>query len=427
MRPSLTALALAGLLAGAAACRPGGSAATLAVAAADTAIVSRSIEFFEERLAADSNNYLIAGRLAGRYMVRFGLAADTRDVARAEVLARRLTTLAPDRAGALSRLSGVLLTQHKFAESLAAARAAVEAEPRDEDARGALFDASLASGAYSEAQTALRAMRPGSLATLVRRAQWLDATGHATGARETMERVCGKLEQSAARPSTVAWCLTELAGMVHRERGPEAAWAVLDRAVAIQPGYRGAVEQQAHLAAARNDWGTAHRLYRGIAVDAHPDLYLRLAEVAGRLRREDERSAWEQRFLQVVTPAEKEALFGPELALFLTERNGAGDRAAALAIAEREIARRPTIESLDLLAWVRYRRGEPREALAASDRALSIGGASPTLEYYRGRILQALGRPADAEPLLRRAKAQRSLLPPHARLEVERKSAGSRR
>jgi tetratricopeptide (TPR) repeat protein len=302
----------------------------------------------------------------------------------------------------------------------------VAAEPGDEDARGALFDATLASGAYREAEAALHAMRPASLATLVRRAQWLDATGHATGARETMDRVCRRLEQSAARPSTVAWCLTELAGMVHRERGPEAAGAVLARAVQVQPGYRGAVEQQAHLAAARGDWTTAYRLYRAIAVDAHPDLYLRLTEVAGRMGRDNERSAWEKRFLEVVSQPEKEALFGPELALFLVERNGPGDGAAALAIVEREIVRRPTIESLDLLAWVHYRRGEAEAALAASDRALAAGSPSPALEYHRGRILQALGRPAEAEPLLRRAEEHRSLLPPHARRDVERRSIGAK-
>ncbi|MGH7578580.1 MAG: tetratricopeptide repeat protein, partial [Gemmatimonadales bacterium] len=337
----------------------------------------------------------------------------------------RLTTLAPDRAAAMSRLSGVLLTQHKFVESLAAARAAVAADPGDEDARGALFDATLASGAYQEAEAALRAMRPGSLAALVRRAQWLDATGRATGARETMERVCRQLEESATPPSTIAWCLTELAGLVHRERGPDAAGPVLDRAVSVQPGYRGAVERMADLAASRNNWITAYRLYLRIAVDAHPDLYLRLAEMARRLGREEERGRWERRFLDVVSHPDQEALYGAELALFLAERNGPGDGAAALAIAKREVARRPTIESFDVLAWVHYRRGDPVAALAASDRALAAGGPSPAIEYHRGRILQTLGRPEEAEPFMRRAQQQRSLLPSHARPSVELTSAGA--
>jgi tetratricopeptide (TPR) repeat protein len=423
MRSSLLGLAVAGLLTGQAACGRGGSAD---FAAADTSIVSRSIEFFETRLAADPSNYLAAGHLVGRYLTRFGLAADLGDVERAEALARRLTTFAPDRAAAMSRLAGVLLTQHKFAESLAAARAAVAADSGDEDARGALFDATLASGAYGEAETALRAMRPGSLATLVRRAQWLDATGHATGAREAMDRVCRRLEQSAARPATVAWCLTELAGLVHRERGPEAAGAVLERAMKVQPGYRGAVERMAQLAASREDWPTAYRLYRQIAADAHPDLYLRLSEAAGRLRREEERLAWQRQFLAIVVRPEKEALFGPELALFLAERNAPGDGAAALAIAEREIVRRPTVESYDLLAWVHYRRGELEAALAASNRALAIGAPSPGMEYHRGRILQALGRTAEATSLIRRAEAEPSLLPPHARLDMARRPAWTR-
>jgi tetratricopeptide (TPR) repeat protein len=424
MRSGLLRVAAVGLLAGPTACGARGTADF--AAAADTSIVSRSIEFLETRLAADPNNYLAAGHLVGRYLTRFGLAADAGDVERAEALARRLTTLAPDHAAAMSRLSGVLLTQHKFAESLAAARAAVAADSGDDDARGALFDATLASGAYDEAEATLRTMRPGSLATLVRRAQWLDATGHAAGAREGMDRACRRLEQSAARPATVAWCLTELAGLVHREWGPEAAGPVLERALRVQPGYRGAVERMAHLAASREDWPAAYRLYRQIAADAHPDLYLRLSEAAGRLRREDERLDWQRRFLAIVSRPEKEALFGAELALFLAERNEPGDRAAALAIAGREIVRRPTVESYDLLAWVHYRRGELNEALAASSRALDLGAPSPGMEYHRGRILHALGRTAEGQSLIQRAETQPSLLPPHARLDRARRPAGAR-
>lgn len=414
----------AALVVSAAACRPG-AAPDGAVSAADTSLVSQSIAFFEARLAADPNNYPVAERLAGRYMLRFGLAADNGDVERAEALARRLTTLAPDRAAALSRLAGVLLARHKFAESLAAARAAVAADPGDEDARGALFDATLASGSLREAEEALGAMRPGALATLVRRSQWLAATGQAVGARETMERVCRALERSASRPPTVAWCLTELADLLHQERGPDAAQAVLRRALEAQPGYRGAVEQLAGLAAAAGEWQAADRGYRQIAADAHPDLYLRLAEVARRLGRESDRVRWEQRFLDVAAPAENEALYGPELALYLAERNAPGDGAAALAIARREMARRPTAESLDLLAWIHYRREEPEAALAASDRAISVGGPSAAMTYHRGRILEALGRRAEADSLIRSAADQASLLPPHARLDLERRSGAT--
>ncbi len=423
MRRGPARILAAALAAAAAACRPGGPAADRVSTAADTSIVSRSIVFFETRLAADSNNYLVAGRLATRYLTRFGLAADLGDLARAEALARRLAVLSPDRAAALSRLSGVLLAGHQFAGALAAAREAVAADPGDEDARGAVFDAALAGGRYQEAEDALAAMRPGSLGTLVRRAYWLDQTGQVRGARESMDRVCRRLEESAAPPATVAWCLTELAGLVHQESGERGAEAILRRAVRVQPGYRGAIESLADLALVRGEWETAYPLYRRIAAAAHPDLYLRLGEVAAKLGRSAEREAWHRRFVEATTKPDREALFGAELALFLLERNAPGDRDSALAIARREIVRRPTGQSHDLLAWVHLRRGEAEPALVASDRAMALGSPSPGHQYHRGRILEALGRGGEAKALLRAAEEQRSLLPPHARLDAEHRSA----
>ncbi|MFN2383484.1 MAG: tetratricopeptide repeat protein, partial [Gemmatimonadota bacterium] len=84
----------------------------------------------------------------------------------------------------------------------------------------------------------------------------------------------------------------------------------------------------------------------------------------------------------------------------------------------REVVRRPTIESWDALAWVHHRRGELTEALAASDRALAWGSPSPTIEYHRARILEALGRPREAAPWLERATADPGLLDPSARIDL---------
>ncbi|HUF36223.1 MAG TPA: tetratricopeptide repeat protein [Gemmatimonadales bacterium] len=423
MRSLLAGSAAVALL-GLAACGPGTREGALA--AADTSIVSLSIAFFEARLAADPNNYPVAGRLAARYLVRFGLGADPRDAIRAEALARRLTTLAPDRAEALGRLSGVLLTRHRFAEAVAVAREAVAADSGEQDAHAALFDASLASGDYAAAEAALATLRPGTLAGLLRRAQWLDHTGHTRGARYAMERACRRLEASASPPAAVAWCRTELAGLVHQELGPEAAAAELRQALRVLPGYRGAVEQSAHLAAARGNWDAAYRMYRRIATDAHPDLYLRLAESAGRLGRAGERGEWEGRFLRVASEPDQEALFGADLAWYLARRNRPGDRAAALALARREVGRRPTGASHDLLARVHLRHGEPEAALAASDRALALGGSSPAVQYHRGLILRALGRLEESRALLAEAGKQPSLLPPHAWLEEDPEVAGPR-
>jgi tetratricopeptide (TPR) repeat protein len=395
--------------------RPGGLATA---EEADTTITSRSIAYFEKRLVSNPDNYMVKGRLASRYVLRFGTGADPADVARAEALARDLVRTAPDRGAALSRLSGVLLMQHKFGPALDAAREALALDTLAQDAQGAWFDAALAVGRYGAAETALTRLRPGALAAQVRRAQWLDASGKNEAAYESFDRICRQLERSGVRPPVLAWCLTQLAAVEHSRRGPAAAAALWRHALRVQPGYRGALEGLAGLAAARGQWSQAAEVYDQIAVEAHPDLYLRAAEAAAAQGLRTRAQRYERRFLAVAGRRENEALFGEVLALFYAERGGAEGRDTALALAQRDVKRRPTIESYDVLSWVRYRRGELVQALAASDQARRWGSPTPTMDYHRARILEALGRRREAAPFLERALAHGTLLAPHARQDL---------
>jgi tetratricopeptide (TPR) repeat protein len=381
-------------------------------AAGDTTITSQSITYFESRLARDPGNYMVAGRLVNRYILRFGTGARMEDIARAEALARELART-QDKAPALARLSNVLLMQHKFSEAAATARDAVAADSLNQDALGALADALLASGQYAEGEAALRRMRPGGLPTAVRHAQWLDASGHSAGAYAAMDRVCRQFVRSASRPQVVAWCLTQLAVSAHAAQGPEAAEALFRRANAAMPGYRGALEGLGALEYGKGHWRNAEKLYGRILSDAHPDLYLRMAEIAHRLGREAPRRAWESRFLRVAGRPENEALEGPWLALYFVERGDAAGRDTAFAIATREVTRRPTVESWDLLSWVEFRLGKLDLALQAARKAASWGVPSPTMKFHRAMILESLGQTAQAAQLRRDAMRDRSLLAPH--------------
>ena len=411
-----------GLLVGTRAVRPVEFAR---VPAADTAITSRSIAYFEERLALNPGNFMVESRLINRYILRFGTGARQEDVARAETLARHLVRTGPDAGSALTRLSSVLLMQHKFAEALERATDALRFSPEDQDALGALFDADLAAGRYSEAEATLRRLRPGVVGSQVRRAQWLDASGHSEAAYDALDEVCSRFNHSSSRPQVVAWCLTQLGAIEHVRRGPEAAKAMWRRALKVLPGYRGALEGLASLAQAQGEWNRAQVLYGRIASDAHPDLYLRLAEVSSALGKGELARQYEQRFLAVAGRRENEPLFGLQLAGYYAEQSSPEASDTALALATRDVARRPTVESFDELAWVRFRRREYTEALAASGQAARWGTPSPTMLYHRGRILEALGRPAEAGPLLHQSAARPTLLAPHARRDLALRTAGS--
>jgi len=388
------------------------------VAASDTAITSKSIAFFEGRLAQDPGNYMIGGQLVARYLMRFQLAANLADVERAEAIARSVLPLVSDTAGAYARLGVVYLTQHKFAPAYAAARRAVAWNPRNQGALGVLFDASVATGRYAVAESTLSRLTPGRLPYQLRLAHMLTMRGRMDGAYYALDRACSQLARAQVKPQAVAWCVTELAKVQNAREGEgEApAAALYRRALQIQPGYRAALEGLANLAYARGDWAEAASLFRRIAADAHPDLYLRLAEVHRALHDPGAADGWEREFLRVARAPGAEALYAHPLALYYADRAFTLD--TALAIARRDVARRPAVESYDVLSWVRFRRGDLAAALAASDRAGSWGAPSPTIEYHRARILQALGREAEGESLLRLALARPSLLEPNALWEL---------
>lgn len=388
--------------------------------AADTTVVSRSIAFFETRLAADPINTLYAGQLVNRYILRFGLGAALADLERAEVLAAGAVGLARDRSSALSRLSGVLLMQHKFTEALETAKAAFAADSGSTEAAGALLEAALAAGQYPLAAALAARLDRRSLAGRVRAALYLDAEGESEAALALLDSACDELVRTAGPAPVQAWCLTQLASLQHAVHGPGEARATLRQALRVQPGYRAAIERLADLALAAGQARVALKGYRQVASDAHPDIYLRQAEALRALGRTAEAAGAEQQFLAVAGAPEREALFGAGLALYHLESDRGSGPDSALALAQREVARRPTVETFDLLAWVHFRRGELAAALEAADRAAGWGGGTPLARFHRGMILRAIGRIAEGDRLLAEVATRPDLLPWYARRALER-------
>jgi tetratricopeptide (TPR) repeat protein len=385
---------------------------------ADTAIASRSIAFFEGRLRADSGNTLIAGHLADRYVQRFMQSARMQDVDRAVALAHEILNGPVPRAPALARLASLHLMRHAFSDAYTTARAAVDAQPDHEGALAALFDAAMATGRTAVADSALEQLDRNTVTWRLRQAHRLDEQGRADAAFANHEKVCDRLERSALPASTQAWCLAELAGIEHARSGPSAAERLYLRALRIQPGARGAIEGLADLHHARGEWQDARDLYLRIATDAHPDLYQRLAETAQQLGDADETAHWEREFLRVASVPEAEPLFANFLGHHYAASDEREDLDAALGLALRDLERRDTKQAWDLLARVRFRRGELAAALDASDRAIERGTPSPTTLYHRARILDALGRQSEALAAMTEALADRTQIEPHARLDA---------
>lgn len=420
-----TALIAAVLAVGIAIALPGAGARPRVTAAADSTRQSQAIAFFEARLARDSHDYLAAGQLVPRYLSRFRTAADLADLGRAAEAARAVLALTPDSATALARLGTTALARHEFAPAYRLAREALGVDASHEEALGLLFDAALATGRYVVAESTLRRLEPGRPSQQVRLAQWLNAQGNAAGAAFALHGLCRRMARSPHRAVTLAWCWVELGKIEGGLRGAPAAAARFRRALAVLPGYRGAIEGLADLAHARGDWRAARRLYARIATDAHPDVYLRLAEAHRCLGDRVGARRYEARFVSIAAAPDAEALYGRELALFFTEHHAT--RPLAVAIARRDLERRPAVESWDVLSWALFRLGNLEGALAAAREARRWGAPAPTMDYHLASILDSLGRPSDATALRGAARtADPSTLAPHVRLANDTLSCAER-
>ena len=389
----------------------------------ESEVLSQSIGALEEKHSGDPDNYVLGYALADRTMQRFELEADLADLRRAETVTRTAMRLAPGRAAASARLSLILLAHHEFEQALRAAREGVAVDSTDQSANAALFDAALAVGQPALMDGALRRLRPGSLTRQLREARWLEVTGQSDEAFRTMSRACDRLDASPARRAVVAWCFARL-GTIERERsGPDVAARWLQRALSVEAGYRNAIEGLADLAYGRQEWETAERLYARIATDAHPDLYLRLAEVAGARGDAERRQRHEAGFMRATAGPDGERMYARELALYLVSHDELELRDRALALAQSDVARRSTAEGMTVLAWVHLMRAELVEARTASELSLKLSGRapSPTDRYVRGRVLEALGRDDDAGPLLAAATSDPGLLHFFAQRDLRRR------
>ena len=322
-------------------------------------------------------------------------------------------------APAYARLSATQLARHDFVGAMSSAERAIAADSSDAAALGTLFDAAIAAGRYERAEWALHGLDAehwGTLAQQTRASRWLDATGDGEAAFDVLHRACIRLEGRAVRRQIVAWCQSMLGDLERGRSGAALAARWYRRAVDTQPGYMAALEGLADLTYARADWKRARELYLDIVADAHPDLSLRLSEVSDALGDRVAADRYEREFIRLATAPGAEALNAHPLALYYA--SGADTRDRALGVIERDLARRGSVEAYEVMAWVRLKRGELVEALAASDLSRRWGTPSVSNDYVRGRILIALQRESDGRPLVEAALADPTQLDHHLLVDM---------
>lgn len=384
------------------------AAAALALAVSVVVLVSARGGAESARQPAAHGRALLSQ--ARTLMERGRLEQDHAAYVDAEAAARSALQLEPKSYEARAYLCVILAGQHRFAEAVEEAKRALELSPGSALPHGVLTDAFVELGRYEEALASCQAMldvrpSPGALA----RAAYLHSLhGDGEGAAELLREATA----GTARGDERAWFLTQLATEQLALGEVDEARATIDHALALTPNAKPARILSARIRWAAGDRAAAQRELVPLADGASdPDALALLGEMSlaeGKLDEARPRLEAARRLEQAELDAGGNELH--HMVELLLKVPGA--TAEALALAEREASQRKDILTLDRLALAQLLTGRPEQARATMAQALRTGSRDPRLLAHCAEIEAACGNPNAAREQLRAALERKAALAP---------------
>jgi tetratricopeptide (TPR) repeat protein len=295
-------------------------------------------------------------------------------------------------------------TRHRFSDGLALARTAVQLDPQNGSAYGALGDALLNLGHYDEAFKAydrMAVLAPG-IASYTRIANARELLGRPAAAAQA-DVLAPDADRSLV-PEQVAWAKVQLGNIYYNTGRLRAAAHAYRDALRQLPGYVHAEAGLARVDASRGHYTRAiARLHHVVQVLPIPAYVIMLGDV---LHASGNEPAANREYALV---GAIERLFEAngvrtELQTAVFDLDHKRNVADALDRARTAYESAPGIYAEDALAWGLFRAGRCEEARAHSARALRLGTRDALLIFHRAMIERCLGS-ASAQSWFRRALA----------------------
>ena len=385
------------------------------VAGADDRLLARfdrAIAAWNANVTSNAGDYISATNLGTTYVGRARLTGDLGDYERAFGAADRALAINADYLPARGLRATVLFALHDFRGALAEARAILDLDAGELQARATIGDASLELGdveAASAAYTELQRLAPS--------APVFSRLAHLAFIQGDPDRAIGLVQMAldvvAGEPpsETTAFYSFQL-GELYRARGD-----VADAALAFQqslddlPTYVPAIAGLARVreAQGRRDEAIA-LLVTATARLPQPELVAALGDL---YTLSGDRAAAERQYRlveRIALVAAAGSAYDRQLVLFAADHDREVGHAVALARAELEV--RDDIYAHDALAWALFKAGDLDEAAREASAALALGTKDPRLAYHAGMVAAAMGETDEAGRLLAAAHDGAAYLPP---------------
>lgn len=298
---------------------------------------------------------------------------------------------------AFAGLSALASARHDFFKARDFANEGLAVNPFSAVLYGALNDAELQLGRYSEAAAAVQRMvdLAPDTASLARASYTWELRGNTDEARRLMQRAL----DYAGNASNSAFALVHLGTLADDYGDANSALGHFRAALVTSPTDVAALAGKAKAEAALGQVETALDDYQTVVTRAPEPGYLieyaRLLESVGRADKASE----QYRVLAISQRLFAENGVAPDAAETLLEAER-GDPVKAMEYAERGIASRPFLSMFDARAWALHAVGRDDEALQAMKQARVLGTRSALFDYHLGMISFSLGDHAAAKSAL---------------------------
>jgi len=330
-----------------------------------------------------ANYFILEGRATGNYSYYDAAAMK---------LIHDVLKLDPNNFDALTLQALVFLSQHHFADGLAAAEKATSLIPFNAFAQGIMVDGNVEMGYYDSAVLSAQRMmdiRP-DLRSYARTSYLREIYGDYPGAIEAM-----KLAVDAGAPGDEAteWSRIQLGHLYENVGDLKNAEMQYQLALEERPGYMHALAGMARLSLAAKDYNKAVEYYQQAAKDANDGAFQEEIATVYLLAGDKEKAA--DLTDKVIEDLNKNAVAAnndesighysdKELAYAYLQIN---EFDKALEHALTEYNRRPkNIEVNETLAWVYYKKGDAAKAASYLKAAFKTGSKNPTLLCRAGLI-----------------------------------------
>jgi len=293
--------------------------------------------------------------------------------------------------------AALLLSRHEFVKARELASVLNRRVPDDVMTYGYLAEADIALGNYPEAETNAQWMmnlRPNNTPALLVGARLRTLYGDARGAIEFLNRAYS--QTSPIEVEEQAWIANQIASIEIDSGQIEAAAQTLEQAEQIFPSYPYTIENLARVRTGQNRLNEAVQVWmQATRIDHDPHALYELAKAQEAVGQRKEARATYAEF-EKLAGEPGSATDASRLDLILMYAGSPATAAEALRLAQREMAARQDVWTLDAYAWALYANEKLQDADAAVQKALADGIQSAQIWDHAGHIAMKLNHSADA-------------------------------